>query len=1186
MKHGYHVRMTALALLIVTGLILAPSSTSTAQPTLNLKRIVNNWPMIELYFSVGCNGSPAYFTDKSYFKVVENGVEIKDFNLDCPDPGKPKPSSVALVFDASGSMFGAGNTEAKAAGHAFVNQMDSTRDEAAVLWFNNVVTTRQTMTSSGFLLRSAIDSLPFGGATAVWDGAYAGINEVVLHASKSSRAVIVITDGQDSQSMRQPAEIIALANRNRIRVFTIGIGSSINSAQLQAIANLTGGRYYETPMPTQLTAILQEIFLILGQGFDECVITYNATCMDGGTRTVDLSIKNFCGGNDTQTKTYKALRDTSTFTPIRLRAGIGEGNVGSNVRVPLEILDTIGNALLYPAGITLLYNTACMHCDSVLTPPGTLLAGVPITLANVPGGVQVTVTNSTLLPPYQPPAPLAYLSFHSVNAGSGDTSACALTVSSWAFTAGCYKPVPSDGMVRFINRKPEIVCAQGSMPDSIRWDFAKKDYSSNPITITARVNNIGQLPAYNARFRLKYDPAQMSLIPLADSLLIGTPPDINAAGFSTAQWNVRLKPRTADGFVAIPIEVEFDNHPTVVCTPGIWVSAADVVLTCSAGAPTISVDRPNKRYDPMPFALQQTVWNEGGRGTALVASRIVLPPGLLKLAGPDSALRTRSVNPSVLGPGQFGTVLWSLTHPLSTVEKQYTVGFWTKTANADSSYCEAKVIIPGYPVAILATQCSAPDTLAFDNATGEHAPDPFNVSISCRNMGSFDAVNVAARLLLPPEFELDASELGVTTKQFTPSLMAPYINGNPVPKLIWRVRCKSPSPTARLLPVRFEVFGQDPGSPIALDTARTTCSIRVPGVATTYACVDIAQNPDSLIRDAAGTGLIPDPVPWRSIVRNSGSFSSVIVDAEIATSSGLTVDASTPAVQHPSLFLKNADTTSVSWILHPQYSQNRRVDTIVVTFTDDRGQKQICTRLLPVQSVSASLSCLLTSAEHFLFYNENTRRYVPDTWTVTGTLRNDGKIPLTNIQATIGWNDPNAVRLAEFNPAFPDNSNPKTSAGLVSGQQTQFTWGFRVAAPNLRNDTAMVGFSISYNSTEVPLISSGCTDSVGVGPAGTTGIGDISGVAGFELDQNYPNPFYRTTTIGLRIAQPFSTPAGGVMLKVFDAYGREVRSIPLTPAAQGEYAVTFDATGLSAGLYEYRVSAAGRSVSRRMMVVK
>ncbi len=72
----------------------------------------------------------------------------------------------------------------------------------------------------------------------------------------------------------------------------------------------------------------------------------------------------------------------------------------------------------------------------------------------------------------------------------------------------------------------------------------------------------------------------------------------------------------------------------------------------------------------------------------------------------------------------------------------------------------------------------------------------------------------------------------------------------------------------------------------------------------------------------------------------------------------------------------------------------------------------------------------------------------------------------------------------------------------------------------------------------------------------------------FELAQNYPNPFNPTTDIEFRTAN-FEF----VTLKVFDVLGREIATLAEGYHSAGSYKATFDASGLSSGVYYYRLEA-------------
>jgi hypothetical protein len=85
----------------------------------------------------------------------------------------------------------------------------------------------------------------------------------------------------------------------------------------------------------------------------------------------------------------------------------------------------------------------------------------------------------------------------------------------------------------------------------------------------------------------------------------------------------------------------------------------------------------------------------------------------------------------------------------------------------------------------------------------------------------------------------------------------------------------------------------------------------------------------------------------------------------------------------------------------------------------------------------------------------------------------------------------------------------------------------------------------------------------------------------FVLEQNYPNPFNPSTQIR------FLLPArGNVTLTVYDALGRTIRTLVNQHLDAGEYVSTFDATGLSSGVYYYVLRAGSLVESKRMVLIR
>jgi len=85
----------------------------------------------------------------------------------------------------------------------------------------------------------------------------------------------------------------------------------------------------------------------------------------------------------------------------------------------------------------------------------------------------------------------------------------------------------------------------------------------------------------------------------------------------------------------------------------------------------------------------------------------------------------------------------------------------------------------------------------------------------------------------------------------------------------------------------------------------------------------------------------------------------------------------------------------------------------------------------------------------------------------------------------------------------------------------------------------------------------------------------------YNLSQNYPNPFNPTTKI------TFALPKSGlVTLKVYDVLGREVSTLVNEVKNAGTYTVEFDASGLSSGIYFYKLESNGFTAVKKMMLMK
>lgn len=103
--------------------------------------------------------------------------------------------------------------------------------------------------------------------------------------------------------------------------------------------------------------------------------------------------------------------------------------------------------------------------------------------------------------------------------------------------------------------------------------------------------------------------------------------------------------------------------------------------------------------------------------------------------------------------------------------------------------------------------------------------------------------------------------------------------------------------------------------------------------------------------------------------------------------------------------------------------------------------------------------------------------------------------------------------------------------------------------------------------------------------------GSVAGsISGFELRQNFPNPFNPETTISFSIPSLVSAseqgPASASRLTIYDLLGRQIATLLDEQLHAGSYHVTWNAAAVPSGMYFYRLQAGQYSETKRMMVVK
>ncbi len=222
------------------------------------------------------NGVPVGGLDASNFSVHE------DDRLQTLLGVEPSLSDivVSLALDYSASMSVEAIADMEAAALLFVDLM-SAQDAGEVIKFARGVEVPQELTDDRAVLIGAVHG-PVGlsrDATYLYQAVYQGISDIA--EQPRSKAVIVISDGKNTDSMYGASQVIDYAESTGVSVFTIGLGSSVDEDVLRAIAVKTGGVYYYAPQSDDLTAIYEAI---AGTLKNQYVLTYRTAACESDTR--------------------------------------------------------------------------------------------------------------------------------------------------------------------------------------------------------------------------------------------------------------------------------------------------------------------------------------------------------------------------------------------------------------------------------------------------------------------------------------------------------------------------------------------------------------------------------------------------------------------------------------------------------------------------------------------------------------------------------------------------------------------------------------------------------------------------------------------------------------------------------------------------------------------------------------
>lgn len=176
--------------------------------------------------------------------VREDGKAVSSVSLS-PLVADDEPMAVTLVVDTSMSMAGKPLDDARQAAGHFVDEIGP-KDEASILAFATDVVAVQDFTSDKEALKAALGSLSLGPNTALFD-ALAESVDATRRATAQRRVIVLLSDGEDTNSKRNLDSALKSTVAAHIPVYTVGLGNQVDRKILDQIANSTGGHSLYAP---------------------------------------------------------------------------------------------------------------------------------------------------------------------------------------------------------------------------------------------------------------------------------------------------------------------------------------------------------------------------------------------------------------------------------------------------------------------------------------------------------------------------------------------------------------------------------------------------------------------------------------------------------------------------------------------------------------------------------------------------------------------------------------------------------------------------------------------------------------------------------------------------------------------------------------------------------------------------
>ncbi|MBI5646101.1 MAG: hypothetical protein HY962_04150 [Ignavibacteriae bacterium] len=696
-------------------------------------------------------------------------------------------------------------------------------------------------------------------------------------------------------------------------------------------------------------------------------------------------------------------------------------------------------------------------------------------------------------------------------------------------------------------------------------------YVPAPLVVPLRIENRGDAPSKDTRLLYVATPG---LAPAdgQDAIVdIGT---LQPGAVADRIFRLRIVPRTSDTTVGLRFKVQGygglgDRIIDTICETPVTIPAlrdAAFELHCDS-SPHIVFDR--GVYTPNPFEWAVTVHNSGDGFAKDVRAAITLPS--------NYRLDSLEQNEHTLGNMPAGSIRQTTWRIRALPVTRPDTGVLCTTVYdvfAHNAQCCDTITLPPVRSSDMRASCLLlPDTIGIDASTGIYQPSQTEVRLQISNPGTEAVDSVWAEIVIAdPDIDIRG---GAPVRR----LVAVRLLPNGFAEVSWMLAPRA-VPQDRRSTILFRVSG------VEIPERITSCQLRIAASLLPALVCSMSSTPADTLHYNIGT-LQYDSLTLSAVVRNTGSIAARGVRVSLLLPSGMGLAAGDSAVRSLGDVLETGGERTLHWRLDPAVRRDGRLDTIRVEFHVG-AVSTLCEDWIFIVGIPP-VTVLSIPSNNLAQYNRELR--------IPIEIDNaDGK-QIQHIDCAVRYN-PAYLELLDIertgdmleNWTFFSDSRPgridisaRSDTSVLAGEGILMHARFRVVFGALDDALRAVVTPLSFDTVTSAVNRGGVIVRYFDGAAVLSGdcLPPLNASDRYVLLNASPNPTSGALSVHADLREQ-----AHLRLVVVDALGREVYRVADAIFHAGTHRFTVPAGLLRAGRYYILATAAGRTTTSAVTLIR